>query len=166
MANHSRFPRRFPQMPMTCPRSSIPRTSSPLRVDRPMPLAGPLAPLARPGTSRPACPPTRRWVYAAQGGGVAAGAGRVGRGSTDRRNVLNRLLFGAARAVAAIPEGLPAVVTGALALGTKRMTRRRAVISKLHPVETLGQMTGYCHAKKRAITSGGQNARKPTRAPG
>ena len=70
----------------------------------------------------------------------------------QKRNVGEMLLTSVSLTVAAVPEGLPAIVTIVLALSVSRMVRARTIVRKLSSVETLGAVNVVCSDKTGTLT--------------
>ena len=81
-------------------------------------------------------------------------------GTFTMKSGLPILLFAIALAVAAVPEALAAIVTGALAIAMHEMAKRNALVRKMPAVETLGCTSVICSDKTGTLTKGEMTVRK------
>ena len=83
---------------------------------------------------------------------TAPGGGLLAYLSAAKKQIVDMFMLAVGLAIAAVPEGLPAVVTITLALGMREMIHRHALIRRLSSVETLGSATVICSDKTGTLT--------------
>ncbi|WP_083078792.1 cation-translocating P-type ATPase [Actinobaculum suis] len=87
-------------------------------------------------------------------------------GVSSLHEAVDILLLGVSLAVAAVPEGLPAILSLVLAIGVQAMARRKAIMKDLHSVETLGSTSVICSDKTGTLTRNEMTIRKIVTASG